>query len=154
MGLVKILYITFDISKDSGKVDFAFLIKSGSCWLGGIKMTRGNISIEIILQFPLKSHQSSKDFEYHWGNIFISPIKLISNLGFCVFFQINSGYHFFLGGYKRVIGGISQGPLYRQSAIQTEMKEWVESWEHSGALIVCLPRRGEKPSTTALNIDL
>lgn len=65
-------------------------------------MTRGNISTERILQFPLKSHQSSKDLEYHYSDIFISLIKLISNFGFCVvlfFFQINSGQHIFMRWY-------------------------------------------------------
>lgn len=86
MSWVKIFYIAFDVSKDSGRVDLAFLIKAGSSWLRCIKMTRGNISTEIILQFPLKSHQSNKDLEYCYSDIFISLIKLISNFGFCVCF--------------------------------------------------------------------
>lgn len=135
MSSVKIFYIAFDVSKDSGRVDLAFLIKAGSSWLRCIKMTRGNISTEIILQFPLKSHQSNKDLEYRYSDIFISLIKLISNFGFCVsFFFPNQLREAHL--YEMVFGDKSletseeafrKDHCFRLSAVQLEMKEWTRS---------------------------
>lgn len=160
MSWVKIFYMAFDVSKDSGRVDLAILIKAGSSWLRCIKMTRGNISTEIILQFPLKSHQSNKDLEYCYSDIFISLIKLISNFGFCVVFFFFSkptqGTTSLWDGIwgqvtKNITGGVSQGPLFQALCSTKEIKEWTGSPEHSSAVFVPLPRRGDEPSTTALN---
>lgn len=95
-------------------------------------MTRGNISTDIILQFPLKSHQSKKDLEYRYSDIFISLIKLISNFGFCV------GFFFFFPNqlraphiYEMVFGGkslktsqevCSKDHCFRRSAVQRRLR--------------------------------
>lgn len=124
MSWVKIFYMAFDVSKDSGRVDLAFLIKAGSSWLRCIKMTRGNISTEIILQFHLKSHQSNKDLEYRYSDIFISLIKLISNFGFCVLFRAPHLYETVFGdkSLKTSQEACRKDHCFRRSAVQRRLR--------------------------------
>lgn len=52
---------------------------------------------------------------------------------------------------KNIIGGVSQGPLF--PALRSTHGDEGVNWEpgHSSAVFVPLPRRGDEPSTAALN---